>query len=60
MEMIHKTPEELDRMTLSEIAVAALDPQGEVTGETMDMAEVPAYLAWWNSLTDDEKLLHGQ
>jgi hypothetical protein len=55
MEMIGKTPEELDGMTLAEIAVACIDPSKPEGHDTTE-AELVAYAHWWQSLTPEEKL----
>lgn len=56
MELIGKTPDELDRMTLAEIAVAAINAE-EADGSTnMSRSDIAAYGRWWNSLTHEEKL----
>lgn len=55
MEMIGKTPEELDRMTLSEIAVACIDPE-KPEGSDVTMEEAIAYLDRWKTLTPLQKL----
>ena len=60
MELLGKTPEQLDRMTLSEIEVAAIDVEEETQGKEMSWAEIAAYQQWWKSLSDLERLEYGE
>jgi len=56
MEMLGKTCQELDKMTLAEIAVACTDPDPKKSGESYGDDDVMAYAMWWNSLTPEQKL----
>lgn len=58
MELIGKSPVELDRMTLPEIAVACIDPEEEAKGNLSGDADVVAYLVWWHSLTPNQQLAY--
>lgn len=55
MELLGKTPEELDKMTLSEIAVGAINAE-EANGQKMTQGQIQAYLHWWKNLTPEERL----
>lgn len=58
MELIGVTPEQIDRMTLSEIAVACMDPEAESKGNMTGPEDVVAYALWWHGLTPDEQLAY--
>lgn len=55
MELIGKTPEQIDAMTLPEIAVACLDPEGKDEADLVP-TDAQVYLDWWVSLTPEQRL----